>query len=415
MRGARTSGWRYEPSFSHGVFLTAFGILSMAAAMWWTSSVAVLLLSFAASLAHSPRRRKPGGDECPLLTAIVPVKALHADFEGAQRSLFLEDYPGLEIIIAAREDDTPALRLVERIRQDFPRVASRLVRSRCDSAASPKLNTLWPAIGSAGTDLILTKDSNLHLDPGELADIVGCLGPDTGLVSTISIATNPGSFAAWIEASIINCYHARVLMLADAAGLGFGLGKVMLFRKSDLARAGGFDCLAWALGEDMALARAVTSLGLRTVMAPRVSRQPLGARKFREFWERQLRWMVVWRVQLPAAFLGDILGSAFPTAAAGAMAAGLFGLTPGPVAILTISAWFILEAALCAAKGWPLSLWSPLAFVARELVTPVLWLRACSTRDVSWAGAVYRAGRKPHICALATAQTARAVARNRDK
>lgn len=392
--------------------MTAIGILTTFAAIWWTCSVAVLLLSFGASIVHPTRRRKAGGGECPPLTAIIPVKALHTDFVGAQRSLFLQDYPGLEIIIAAREDDSPAISAAERIRQEFPGVASRLVRSHCDRAVSPKLNTLWPAIGQAQNDLILTKDSNICLGPGELTDLVRHLGSDTGLVSTISIATDPGSFAAWIEASNINCYHARVLMLADAAGLGFGLGKIMLFRRSDLARAGGFERLAWALGEDMALAQAIGSLGLRTVLTSRVSHQTLGARSFVEFWLRQLRWMVVWRVQLPAAFLGDLLGSAFPTAAAGAAAAPLLGLSPGQVAIATIGAWFALEAALCAAKGWPLSLWSPLAFLAREIVTPVLWLRACSTRDVSWAGAVYRARRKPRASSSVPANVEHVVARN---
>ncbi|HEX4159042.1 MAG TPA: glycosyltransferase [Rhizomicrobium sp.] len=369
-------------------------VLSTLAAIWWTCSVAVLVLSFAASLAHPLRtRRGQKSGEVRPVSALIPVKTLHPEFEAAQRSLFVQDYPELEILISAVESDSPAIRAVQKILRDYPQANSRLIQSHCDRAASPKLNTLWPAICEARNDVILTKDSNLRLEPGELADLVCHLGPDTGLVSTISIATDPQSLPAWIEASIINCYHARVLMLADAAGLGFGLGKIMLFRRSELIRAGGLERFAWALGEDMALAQMMTSLGLRTVLAPRVSHQPLGARTFSEFWQRQLRWMIVWRVQLPAAFVGDVLGSALPTAVAGAIGARFLGFDMASVAAITLMVWFALETVLCAAKGWPLSLWSLPAFVAREILTPIIWLRAWSTRSVTWAGATCRAGR----------------------
>ncbi|MGH6878871.1 MAG: glycosyltransferase [Rhizomicrobium sp.] len=378
--------------------MNPFALLAAAAGIWWACSVAVLLLSFAAALSHPVRRKQnaAGSGRAPL-SVVVPVSFFHPGFEDAQRSLFSQDYEGLEIILSARETESAALVAAQRIRKEFPGVASRLVQSDFDEAASPKLNAMWQGICDARNDLILTKDSNLCLEPGEIADLVRYLDPETGLVSTIPIATNPQSFAAWVESSIINCYHARVLMLADSAGLGFGLGKVMLFRRSDLMRAGGLECLAWALGEDMALAQAMGRIGLRTVLADCVSHQYLGRRSFSGLWQRQLRWMVIWRVQLPAAFIADILGSAIPTAAAGAAAATLFGFPPEIVAVCTVAAWFFAESVLCAAKGWPISLWSPLAFLGREVLTPILWLRACTTSEVRWAGAVHKAARRPRI------------------
>ncbi len=405
-RDAPASGWPYDFVFTQVEvhFLNPGTFLFPVAAIWWTCSVAVLVLSFAASLAHPVRtRRGRSGAEGPAVTAIVPVKTLHAEFDDAQRSLFTQAYPKLEIIISAAESESPAISAVRNIRAGFPQTDFRLIQSECDLAASPKLNTIWPAICEARNDVILTKDSNLCLEPGELADLVCHLRPDAGLVSTISIATAPRSFPAWIEVSIIDCYHARVLMLAEAVGLGFGLGKIMLFRRSDVMRAGGFERLAWALGEDMALAKMMTSLGLKTVLAARVSHQPLGARRFSDFWQRQLRWMIVWRVQLPAAFVGDILGSAVPTAAAGAIAARFLGFDAAAVAAATLAAWFALEAVLCAAKGWPLSLWSVPAFLAREILTPILWFRAWTTRDVFWAGARCHAGRNPWSATAAAA------------
>jgi ceramide glucosyltransferase len=367
-------------------------LLRSGAAIWWACSVAVLLLSFVAAVAHPSRRKRiKRGESMHRVTAIIPIKSLHPGFERAQRSLFSQDYANLEISIVAAERDSPAVAAARRIQNEFPAVASIIMHSELRGAASPKLDTMWPAISAASSDLILTKDSNLVLDPGDVAALVAQLGPGVGLVSTISIATEPEGLPAWIEAAIINCYHARVLMLADAAGLGFGLGKVMLFRRTDLARAGGFECLASALGEDMALARAMGRLGLRTELAEQTSSQFLGRRRLRDVWHRHLRWMIIWRVQLPPAFFGDLLGSAAPTAAAGALAAPLWGLAPAAIAGVTFAAWFSLETVLCLLKGWPVSLWSLPAFVGREALTPLLWLRAWTTNRVLWGGAVRRA------------------------
>ena len=363
-------------------------LLSLAAGAWWLASIAVLLLSFAAALLHPLRRRqRQFENDLPPMSAIVPVKDIHPGFAEAQRSLFSQDYSGLEVLVAATDANSSA---VSRVREMHELVAPRIVISDRNVAASPKLSNLWPAISQAKHDIVVTKDSNIFLNPGDLVGFAECLVPGIGLVSAIPIAKRPGTFSAWMEASIINGYHARVLMLGNAAGLGFGLGKVMLFRRSDLARAGGFDCLKWAVGEDMALARAMRTLGLRTVLADRVCDQMLGKRSFAEVWQRQLRWMTIWRVQLPSVFVVDLLGSSLPTAFAGALAASLVGVSPAAVFVATLVGWCAIESILCASKNWPLSLWSPLAFCARELLTPALWLRALVDNEVRWAGASYR-------------------------
>ncbi|HLY06473.1 MAG TPA: glycosyltransferase [Rhizomicrobium sp.] len=363
-------------------------LLSLAAAAWWLTSIGVLLASFAAALLHPLRwRNRRFESTLPALSAIVPVKDIHPGFAEAQRSLLSQDYSRLEVLIATADANSPALPVVRRMHES---VAPRIVVSDCNIAASPKLNNLWPAIWQAQNDVVVTKDSNIVLHPGDLAAFAKCLVPGVGLVSAIPIAKRPMTFSAWIEASIINGYHARVLILGNAAGLGFGLGKVMLFRRSDLARAGGLDCVKWAVGEDMALARAMRRLGLRTVLADRLCDQVLGERPFAEVWQRQLRWMTIWRIQLPPVFIVDLLGSALPTALAGAIAAQLIGVAPAAVIATTMIGWCAIESILSACKNWPLSPWSPLAFFARELLTPALWLRALLSNEVRWADTKYK-------------------------
>lgn len=384
----------------------AANILGFVAALWWACAMACLLASFLAALCFPwPRRPDGGTTNLPPVSAIVPVKYLDTGFEAAQSSLFEQSYDGLEILIASAEQHTPAVAAARSVMTQYPQVPSRIVRSAVDRAASPKLNNLWTPIIQANSDVILTKDSNILLSPGDLELFVRRLRPGVGVVSTITIMTEPRSFAAWVEASEINSFHARILMLARAVGLGFGCGKIMLFRRSDLERAGGLESLAWALGEDAALSNGLARLGLRTVLADRVTRQPLGRRSWAQVWDRQLRWRLIWRVQAPAVYAAALLKSALMAAFAGTIAAPIFGYPPAAIAAATLGLWFGLETCLCLAKGWPVSLWTPIAFIGREILDIAVWLRALTTSEVAWAGAVCRTGTDSPVASTGTELT----------
>ena len=50
-------------------------------------------------------------------------------------------------------------------------------------------------------------------------------------------------------------------------------------------------------------------------------------------------------------------------------------------------AWYGAEALLARAFGWPLRLRSPLFWIARDLLLPVLWVRAWTLKGYDWRGA----------------------------
>ena len=115
----------------------------------------------------------------------------------------------------------------------------------------------------------------------------------------------------------MNQSHGRILYAAQALGLGFGLGKLMVFRRSDLHRVGGFEAIAHSVGEDSALDHALKNIGLRTVIISVPLLQPLGARSFHDVYHRQLRWSVIRRHNETLAFLVEPFGlSAVALAAA---------------------------------------------------------------------------------------------------
>jgi ceramide glucosyltransferase len=331
------------------------------------------------------QRRRATRKDRPPISAIVPIKLLDPGFEAAQGSMFAQDYPAYEVLIGAAEHASPALDAAHRIAASHPAVSCRFLRSGGTAAVSPKLNNLAAPLVAARHDLVFTKDSNITLDPGAMAAFAQYLTQGVGLVVGVPVAVRAKNFAGLIEAVSING-HARLLLLASALGLGFGVGKAMLFWRSDLARAGGIEVLSDALAEDTAISRELARQGLKTVFSHRTVAQETGARTFREIYERQLRWSVIRRKNERVTFPLEPLASPLPAAFAGALASPLVSY-PGWLGFsLTLLLWFYAETAFALCKGWEVSRWSPLAFLGREILALVAWLRAFTTHEVVWAG-----------------------------
>jgi ceramide glucosyltransferase len=317
------------------------------------------------------------------------VKALDPGFRRAQESLLSQSYPDAELIVSAAEEDSPALVAIREIVNRHPSMPVRILRSTGRFAASPKLDNLIEPFRRAAHDTIFMKDSNTILAPGDLEAAVRQLNPGVGLVVAVPIATGARNFAAHLEQSIMNGAHARVLMTASLFRREVGVGKFMLFRRSDLERAGGFGALASTVGEDNAMGKALARLGLITVFSDRVVHQELGWRRLTDVYDRQMRWAVIRRDEERAAFVLEPLSFIFPAAIAAGLAAPLAGVAPLPATTATIVGWFGAEILLALGKGWGLSPAAPIAFLCREIMLPYIWLNAWLTNRVVWAHGTY--------------------------
>ena len=328
------------------------------------------------------------------MSVILPVKCLDPGFERAQASAFAQDYPDYEILVSAAETASPALDAARRLAAAHPAIACRFIHSAAGAAVSPKLNNLAAALPAAAHDAVLTKDSNITLAPDSVAALLRNFAPGVGLVVAAPVAVRPESFAAQIEASLLNA-HARLLLTASTLGLGFGVGKVMLFRRSDLDRAGGVKAMSLNLAEDTALSLAFAGAGLKTVFAHRTVEQEIGARSLADVYSRQLRWSVIRRGNERFSYPLEPLASPLPAALAAALAAPLAGCSAAAAFAGTLGGWFAAETAFAALKGWEISPWSPLAFLGREALALAAWLRGFTTHEVTWASQRFDARRGP--------------------
>ncbi len=361
-------------------------LVAAAAALWWVIAVAVFLASLAGTLLQ-PRlqRRRPASAALPPLSLVLPVKLVNPGFARAQASAFAQDYPAYDVLIGAAETASPALELISRL-GDEAAVPCRFVHAAGGTAVSPKLNTLSAPLAAADHDVVVTKDSNITFAPDTLRSMMRGLAPGIGLVCAVPVAVRAETFAGRVEAVLIN-RDARLLLTASASGKGYGVGKVMAFRRGDLGRAGGVAALGYTIAEDTALSRALAGIGLATRFADATVDQEIGARSLRDVYARQARWAVIRRAEEPLTFAFEPLACALPAVAAGALAAPLAGLAAGWTAAATFAAWYALEVGVAALKRWELRPWTPAATVGRDLVLLAAWAMAWTTREVIWAGA----------------------------
>ena len=355
------------------------------AAAWWVAGVAVFATSlFGALLQPRHQRRRAVSDAVPPVSLICPVKTINPGFERAQASAFKQDLRIYEVLVGAAEERSPALeRMAAMVASS--RVPARLLRSPGFGAMSPKLDTLSAPLEVAAHDVVATKDSNISLSPDSVRVMLRSMVPGVGLVCAVPVAVRAETLGGRIEAVLIN-RDARMLLTASALGKGYGVGKVMLFRRSDLARAGGVRALGYTIAEDSALSRALGGLGLRTVFSENTVDQEIGARTVGEVYARQARWAVIRRNEEPTTFALEPLACPLPAAVAGALAAPLLGLGAVAGFAATLLGWYAIEVAANAAKRWELSPWTPTAFLGRDGVLLLAWTRAWFTRSVVWQG-----------------------------
>ena len=353
--------------------------------IWWGLALPVNLATIALGL--WPRRPVRPADTPPPLSVMVPVKGADPAIAANLQALFTQDYPQFEIVFAVADADDPAIPLLEQLIATHSNVPARLTTDPAPPSGNPKLDNLRRAWRWAGNELILLCDVNARFRPDELRRLAGQLAPGVGLLTAVPVATEPRGFVGELEAAFFNSGGARWLVAADRLGHGTGVGQTMLLRRRDLERIGGIDAMAAGVCEDAALAAAIRRAGLAVRMARDPGWHPVGRRRFRDFWQRHLRWQCCRKYHALPLFVCEPAASPLGTALAGGIWWGWFADLPVvPLIAAHLAAWFVIEAAYTRAQGWHLSWLSPVAWLVREALIPALWLRAAIARSLMWRG-----------------------------
>ena len=322
----------------------------------------------------------------PAISIVRPLCGIEAFSEETLRSTFGLDYPDYEIIFCVQRGSDPVVPLVERIMAEHPEARARLLVGDDPISSNPKLNNCVKGWNAARHDWIILTDSNVLLPKDYIQTMLRPWDDKTGLVIAMPIGSRPQGFWAEVECAILNTFEARWMFAGEILGLGFAQGKNMLWRRDFLDNAGGIAALAAELAEDAAGSKIVAAAKLKIRFVDMPFEQPLGLRRAREVWSRQVRWARLRRVTFPGYFAPEPIAGAFVPLALIGIAAYGFGWNPIAVVAAFAALMYGAEILLAYVAGWFVNWASPIAYIVRDLGFPAMWLTACLLDDFTWHG-----------------------------
>jgi ceramide glucosyltransferase len=360
--------------------------VTVAAAIGLVIAGASHFTSIALAMRRTAKSRRRLGPQPPAGVSILrPVCGLEHRIEDTLASSFRIDHPSYEVLFCVAAADDPVVPIVQRLIREHPGIPARLLVGLERRGPNPKLDNLMKAWDVAAHDWIVLADSNVLIPRDYLERLFARWSARCAVVCSPPAGIDVQGWAAELEAAFLNTFEARWQLAGDEVGCGFAQGKTMLLRRSDLAPEGGLAALAREVAEDAAATKFARRLGRQVRVVDQPFPQPLGRRTFAGVWRRQLRWARLRQLSFPVFFCAELpVGAVFPCVLATWLA--FAGVLPWAGVAAIMLAWYGAEALLARAFGWPLGLRSPLLWVTRDLLLPVLWLRASTLKGYEWRG-----------------------------
>ncbi|WP_431280826.1 ceramide glucosyltransferase [Humitalea sp. 24SJ18S-53] len=358
--------------------------------------LAVHLLSIGIALWRLRRRRSlPVPPSAPGVSIIRPVCGIEPYVAETLASGFLLDWPEYELVFCVQREDDPIVPVVQRLMAAHPSVSARLLVGDERVNANPKLNNCIKGWAAARHAWVVLADSNVLMPPDYIQHLMAAWRPNTGLVCSTPLGSRPEGFWGEVECAFLNTFQARWQYVGEAVGLGFAQGKSMLWRRDILDARGGIAALAAEIAEDAAATKIVRAAGLHVHLVDSPFEQPIGPRRLKEVWGRQLRWARLRRVTFPAFFAPEVFSGAAVPLLAGCGAAAAAGTSVTGAAVAVLAVFYGAEALLARAKGWHMSWAWAAALPVRDIIIPAMWVAAWTGAQVVWRGNRMNVEEKP--------------------
>ena len=334
------------------------------------------------------------------VSILKPLKGADPDLEANLESFFALEHPCFEIVFAIAEPDDPAIPVVTRLISRHPDVPASLVISRRRVGLNPKVDNLALAEGRARHEILLVSDSNVRVEPGYLADLLGHLESGAALVTSLIRGHAESGLGGRVEALQLNTFvMGGVAAWSSVFGKPCVVGKSMMLRRSTLRDIGGWQMLGRYLAEDQVCGEEVAARGGRIAVTGRPVDNRLGSLSLSAMHARHLRWARIRRRLTPAGYAAEILLNPVGVGAIGAVA------TPTTASCATLGlAWLGMSLLAWSAErrlGRPVSLGEVALLEAlRSLVVLAAWPVPFLGTRVTWRGNRLRIARRTLLVPL---------------
>jgi ceramide glucosyltransferase len=361
----------------------------------------------------TPGRREPAASgfrpaafttTSPRVSILKPLSGLDDGLEENLASFARLTGVGYEVVLSAAREDDPAVAAARRAMARFPEAPFRLVVGGGTGIAlsNPKVERLVAAARAARGDIFFVSDSNVRVEPGDVAATVAAFAdPAVGCVSNVFTGSGARSFGAAIESLHLLTFVLPGTILAAAGGVACVVGKSMALTRAAHDAIGGFAAFTHVLAEDQAIGCAVKAAGFRIALSTVVVRNVTVTRSLGRALDRQARWGKIRYSFSKLAYTGELLLNPLPfslLACCGA-ALGPSGLPPlpfaaaGAILLLRLAQGFVLARAARA----DLTVVQLFLLPAKDLLQLATQVVPYVSREVDWQGHRARLGPGTHL------------------
>jgi len=331
----------------------------------------------------------------PPVTIFKPVHGMEERLEENLESFFLQDYPDYEIMIGARGEDDPAIRVAEKIRRRHPEITSRIVVSGPPEWPNAKVFTLDKMIALSRNDFFIISDSDVRVDRDFLRSVIPpLLDRRLGLITCLYRGDPASDFWSFLEALGMSVEMPSGVLAADMLeGVRFALGPAVALRRDSLDAIGGIRATRDYYSDDYVLGNKIWAAGYKVAFSHHFIHHVLTPRPFLRTLGDQLRWMKSTRHSRPWGHIGAGLTFSIPFGLLGFFAA--FALKRPAMGLVFLAAAFLNRVIQSIIVGWWLlgdrrALGFSWLYPLRDLQGFAVWVASFLSHTFYWRGEVYR-------------------------
>jgi len=367
--------------------LSAIGLISLLVASGYA------LLALLAVLIWQGRGGSRTAARLPAVTVLKPLCGAEPGLYENLRSFCQQDYPEFQIVFGVCDPDDPALRVVDRLQAEFPRLPIDVVIDPRQHGGNRKVSSLINMVGRARHDVLLMADSDAFAGPDYLAAVTApLLDRKVGLVTCLYHGEPTGSIWSRLGAMYVNEWYMPSVLLARLFGhQGYASGQTLCMRRETLQRIGGLRAIADHLADDYRVGELIRGLGLRIVVSPYVLRAEHHEPTLDLLLQHEVRWMRTLRILRPRSFSLIFFGFSLPLAVMGLLLCAVEG-SPSRLAWMLFELTVVARVALHFAhrlRGDRPLLADFWLLPARDLLLCWVWWRTFFTSRITWRGSEF--------------------------
>jgi ceramide glucosyltransferase len=365
--------------------LTLAGIAYMLIALWG-----------ARDYERSLRRERQFPASAPPVSVLKPLKGVDPRMYPGLASHAAQTYAGqFELIFGVHDPNDPAVAEVERLRDEFPAVAIKLVFCPEILGTSGKVSNLVQMLRAAEFEHVLINDSDILVSPVYLANIMRWFRDEkVGMVTAPYLGRcgkNPTIWARLEALGISTDFMPGVLTARKLeGGIHFGLGSTLAMTKTALQKAGGMEAMLESLADDYEMGRRIAAAKFHVELSGEVVETTVPAYGFRGFWDHQIRWARSTRDSRKLGYFGMGVTYCVPWAIATVFASGfaLWSFTLLTMALLArVSVALVVGVGLLRDDQVLRDLW---LLPLRDLCGLAVWAWSFAGDTVVWRGERFR-------------------------